>query len=94
MSNHPDADLVIDALLMGFERCRPDQELYDNGVVESLWATVKRNLNWIYDRRTWTSRHLLRSAIFDYIEGFYNPERIQKLLGYRSPADFESKSVA
>lgn len=94
MSNHPDADLIIDALLQGFERRRPDQELYDHAVVESLWATVKRNPNWIYDRRTWTSRHLLRSAIFDYIEGFYNPERIQKLLGYRSPADFESKSVA
>jgi transposase InsO family protein len=61
---------------------------------ESLWATLKRDLNWIYGRRTWTSRDLLRSAVFDYIEGFYNPERIQKRLGYRSPADFQSASVA
>lgn len=128
MSGRPDADLVIDALLMGFERRRPDRKLihhsdrgaaytslafgnraaelgitrsfgstgdcYDNAAVESLWATLKRDLNWIYGRRTWTSRSLLRSAIFDYIEGFYNPERIQKRLGYRSPADFESESVA
>ena len=128
MSNSPDADLVIDALLMGFQRRRPDQKLihhsdrgavytslafgnraaelgitrsfgstgdcYDNAAVESLWATLKRDLNWIYGRRTWTSRDLLRSAVFDYIEGFYNPERIQKRLGYRSPADFESASVA
>ena len=128
MSNSPDADLVIDALLMGFQRRRPDQKLihhsdrgavytslafgnraaelgitrsfgstgdcYDNAAVESLWATLKRDLNWIYGRKTWTSRDLLRSAIFDYIEGFYNPERIQKRLGYRSPADFESASVA
>lgn len=128
MSDHPDADLVIDALLMGFERRRPDRKLihhsdrgaaytslafgnraaelgitrsfgstgdcYDNAAVESLWATLKRDLNWIYGRRTWTSRNLLRSAIFDYIEGFYNPERIQKRLGHRSPADFESESVA
>jgi transposase InsO family protein len=128
MSNSPDADLVIDALLMGFQRRRPDQKLihhsdrgaiytslafgnraaelgitrsfgstgdcYDNAAVESLWATLKRDLNWIYGRKTWTSRDLLRSAVFDYIEGFYNPERIQKRLGYRSPADFESASVA
>jgi transposase InsO family protein len=32
--------------------------------------------------------------IFDYIESFYNPERIQKRLGYRSPADLESAAVA
>jgi len=128
MSNRPDADLVIDALLMGFQRRRPDEKLihhsdrgaaytslafgnraaelgitrsfgstgdcYDNAAVESLWATLKRDLNWIYGRRTWTSRDLLRSVIFDYIEGFYNPERIQKRLGYRSPADFESAAVA
>ena len=128
MSNSPDADLVIDALVMGFQRRRPDQNLihhsdrgavytslafgnhaaelgitrsfgstgdcYDNAAVESLWATLKRDLNWIYGRKTWRSRDLLRSAVFDYIEGFYNPERIQKRLGYRSPADFESASVA
>ena len=128
MSSSPDADLVIDALLMGFERRRPDEKLihhsdrgaiytslafgnraaelgvtrsfgstgdcYDNAAVESLWATLKRDLNWIYGKQTWRSRDLLRSAIFDYIEGFYNPQRIQKRLGYRSPADFESAAVA
>ena len=128
MSSSPDADLGIDALLMGFERRRPDEKLihhsdrgaiytslafgnraaelgvtrsfgstgdcYDNAAVESLWATLKRDLNWIYGKKTWQSRDLLRSAIFDYIEGFYNPQRIQKRLGYRSPADFESAAVA
>ena len=128
MSNSPDADLVIDALLMAFERRRPDERLihhsdrgaiytslafgnraaelgvarsfgstgdcYDNAAVESVWATLKRELAWIYGRTTWPTRDLLRSAIFDYIEGFYNPQRIQKRLGYRSPADFESESVA
>ena len=57
-------------------------------------ATLKRDLNWIYGKKHWRSRDLLRSAIFDYIEGFYNPQRIQKRLGYRSPADFESAAVA
>ena len=69
-------------------------DCYDNAAVESLWATLKRDFNWIYGKQTWRSRDLLRSAIFDYIEGFYNPERIQKRLGYRSPADFESAAVA
>jgi putative transposase len=85
MSNSPDADLVIDALPMGFQRRRPDEKLihhsdrgavytslafgnraaelgitrsfgstgdcYDNAAVESLWATLKRDLNWIYGRK-------------------------------------------
>jgi putative transposase len=65
----------------------------DNAAVELLWAALKRDLNWIYRRKTWISRDLLRSVIFDYIEGFYNPECTQKRLGSRSPADFESAAV-
>jgi transposase InsO family protein len=37
---------------------------------------------------------LLRSAILDYVEVLYNPEKTQKRLGYRSPADYEAVSVA
>jgi transposase InsO family protein len=59
-----------------------------------VWATLKRELAWIHGRRTWPTRDLLRSAIFDYVEAFYNPERILKRLGYRSPADYERESVA
>jgi transposase InsO family protein len=128
MSSSPDADLVIDALLMAFERRRPDEKIvhhsdrgaiytslafgnraaelgvtrsfgstgdcYDNAAVESVWATLKRDLAWIHDRKTWPTRDLLRSAIFDYVEGFYNPQRTQKRLGYLSPADFEKTQVA
>jgi transposase InsO family protein len=36
----------------------------------------------------------LRTALFDYIEGFYNPERIQRRLGHQSPANFEQDQVA
>jgi len=128
MSHSPDADLVIDALVMAFERRRPDERIvhhsdrgaiytslafgnraaelgitrsfgstgdcYDNAAVEAVWATLKRELAWIHGRRTWPTRDLLRSAIFDYIEGFYNPQRTQKRLGYRSPAEFEKAAVA
>lgn len=34
------------------------------------------------------------NKLCDYIEGFYNPQRIQKRLGYRSPAEYEAMSVA
>jgi len=36
----------------------------------------------------------MRSALFDYVEGLYNPSRIQQRLGYRSPAQFENSTVA
>lgn len=65
-----------------------------NAAVESTWATLKRELAWIHGRQTWPSRDLLRSAIFDYIEGFYNTIRIKQRLGYRSPAEFEQEAIA
>ena len=44
--------------------------------------------------KTWPTRAELRSALFDYIEGFYNPNRIQRRLGHRSPIDYEQHSAA
>lgn len=69
-------------------------DCYDNSAVEAVWATLKRELQWIYGRKTWPTRDLLRSVLFDYIEGFYNSQRTQMRLGYRSPAEFESAAVA
>jgi transposase InsO family protein len=48
-----------------------------NAAVESLFATVKRELEWIYQLRTWRTRSDLTDALLDYIEDFYNPQRIQ-----------------
>ncbi|WP_460819978.1 IS3 family transposase [Nocardioides korecus] len=42
----------------------------------------------------WRTRDLLRSASFDYVEGFYNTSRIKAPLGYRSPAQFKQESIA
>jgi transposase InsO family protein len=69
-------------------------DCYDNAPVEAFFATLKRELAWIHGRRSWPSRDLLRSALFDYIECFYNPSRIQQRLGYRSPADYERIGAA
>ncbi len=60
---------------------------YDNAFIESFWSSLKYEV--IYGRRFLT-RADARSAIFDYIEGFYNRRRLHSSLGYASPIHFES----
>jgi len=64
---------------------------YDNAMAESFFSTIKTEL--IY-RYTWTSRHDAELAIFAWIEGWYNPERIMDTLGMRSPDEFEKEHYA
>ena len=59
----------------------------DNALVESFWSTMQREL---LDRQSWASRVELAAAIFDWIEGWYNPRRRHSSLGYLSPAEFEA----
>jgi putative transposase len=59
---------------------------YDNALAESFIATLKTEL--LY-RNSWPTRQAARTAIFEYIEGFYNPRRRHSALGYLSPAEFE-----
>ncbi len=59
---------------------------YDNALAESFIATLKTEL--LY-RHSWPRRESARTAIFEYLEGFYNRYRLHSALGYRSPADFE-----
>lgn len=59
---------------------------YDNALAESFIATLKTEL--LY-RHSWPTRESARTAIFEYLEGFYNHYRLHSALGYRSPADFE-----
>jgi transposase InsO family protein len=62
---------------------------YDNATMESFWSTLKWEL--IY-RQEFATHHQARSAIFDYIEGFYNPKRLHSALNFLSPVDFEAKN--
>lgn len=62
-------------------------ECWDNAVAESFFATIKREL---IDTRAWPTRAGLRTAIFDYIEGWYNTRRLHSSLGYLSPANYEA----
>jgi putative transposase len=61
---------------------------YDNAPMESFWATLKTEL--IFHRQFATRQQAIREII-EYIEVFYNRQRIQKQLGYLSPAAFEHR---
>jgi transposase InsO family protein len=60
---------------------------WDNAVAESFFATLKAEL---IHGRTWPSRLELRTALFDYIEVFYNRQRLHSTLNYRTPAQVEA----
>ena len=62
---------------------------YDNASMESFWSTLKTEL--IY-RHRFESRAQARRLIFDFIETFYNRERLHSSLGYNSPLDFENQN--
>ena len=64
---------------------------YDNAVAESFFGTLKTEL--IY-RHSWASRHDAELAIFAWIEGWYNPERIMDGLGMCSPDEYEAAFYA
>lgn len=62
-------------------------DCYDNAPKESFWATLKKEL---MSDRTFATREQARAAIFEYIEVFYNRQRIHSSLGYVSPEQFEA----
>lgn len=62
---------------------------YDNATMEAFWSTLKLEL--IY-RRQFENAAQVRQAIFDYIEVFYNRQRLHSALGYQTPADFEANN--
>jgi putative transposase len=61
-------------------------DAYDNAVAETFFATLKKEL---VNRRTWPDRLELQSAVFEYIEAFYNRQRRHSTLGMLSPVAYE-----
>jgi putative transposase len=61
---------------------------YDNAFIESFWSSLKYEL--VYHHR-FATRAEARTAIFDYIETFYNRTRLHSSLAYQSPIRFESQ---
>ena len=60
---------------------------YDNAAVETFFKTIKAELIW---RRSRETRRQAEMAIFEYINGFYNPRRRHSALGWKSPVAFEN----
>ena len=61
-------------------------DCYDNAMAESFFASLECEL---IDRTTFRSHADARLAVFDYIEGWYNPRRRHWAIGYLAPVSFE-----
>jgi putative transposase len=92
--HHSDQGSQYVSLRFG-ERCREagihrsmgsKGDCFDNAVAESFFATLEKDL---LRRRSFATRQEARTAVFDYMETFYNPIRLHSTLGYRSPVEYE-----
>ena len=61
---------------------------WDNAVAESFFATMEIEL---IEDANWDTRAEARSAIFQFVEGWYNRERRHSTLGYLTPAEFDKR---
>jgi len=66
-------------------------DCFDNALCESFFATLECEL---LDRRRFRTPAEARRAVFDFLEGWYNPHRRHSALGYLSPAEFERRRKA
>jgi putative transposase len=62
----------------------------DDAVAEAFFATLKKELP---RRRSWPTRRELQSAVFAWIEGWYNRRRLHFTLGYLSPVGYENSTL-
>ena len=62
----------------------------DNAIAESFVSTLKAEL---VSRLEFPSRQATKTAIFEYLETFYNTRRLHSSLGYRNPVDFEEDRI-
>jgi putative transposase len=97
--HHSDHGSQYTAVTYG-ERClafgvRPSMgsvgDAYDNALCESFFATLECEL---LDRERFQTPAVARRALFDYIEGWYNPRRRHSALGYESPLRYERLHAA
>ena len=63
-------------------------DAYDNAMAESFFATLETELLW---RHVFKTRNDARLAIFDFVEAFYNRERLHSSIGQLSPVEFERR---
>lgn len=92
--HHSDRGAQYTSLAFG-RRCRDAHvvpsmgstgDCFDNALAESFFATLECEL---IARTHWRTHIDARTAVFDFIEAFYNPRRRHSALGYLSPTQFE-----
>ena len=66
-------------------------QCWDNALAESFFSTIRREL---LDTSAWPSRATAHTAIFDFIESWYNLHRLHSSLGYLSPTEYETPLAA
>ena len=66
-------------------------DAYDNALAESFFASLECE---VLDRNHFRTREEARTAVFSWIEGWYNPHRRHSSLGYLSPEQFEQEFAA
>jgi transposase InsO family protein len=64
---------------------------HDNAVAESFFSTLKNEL---VHHCNFETHEEARSAIFKFVETFYNPRRLHQALGYRTPLDVAREAMA
>ena len=63
-------------------------DCYDNAMCESFFATLECEL---LDKRRFRNQAEAKLAVFDFIEGWYNPRRRHSALDYMSPVNYERR---
>ena len=63
---------------------------FNDADIERFFATIKKEL---VHRQPWTTRRELGSAVFEYIEAFYNRTRRHSTLGYLAPEEYEREKI-
>ncbi len=66
-------------------------DCWDNALMESVWGTLKSECG---ERYVFATHQEARTVLFEYIEVFYNRQRLHSALGYQSPAHFEQTAVS
>ncbi len=97
--HHSDQGSQYTALIFG-QRCRQAGidismgsrgSALDNAVAEAFFASLKKEK---LNRRSWPTRKDARSAVFAWIEGWYNRRRLHSTLGQRSPEQYENRTLS
>ena len=99
MDEHMTTTLVNDTLFMAIKTRNPNRGLiwhtdrgncYDNAVAESFFHSLKTELT---HHIKFETRSQANQVIFEYIEVFYNRQRLHSYNNYMSPMEFEEKML-